>query len=480
MNMNKIYENFVGVTDARPRRIQLTEEQPSATFDVKQLFTSVPSERLTYSIVSVAPDSFRSQFVFNAAQGTIQFRARSALNSDYEIRLIATNQYNKSSPHAVIQVREQFLAPPVRNDSQPIVSSISLNELQKTATIQLPRHFIDPQGLTLSFQVSHPKGSASRSVVYDPQQRTLTLSSENTTQSYDIRITPFNGKQGPTHTLRVVEEFVLPPQLYNAMPSSHTLGRHTQTQVTINLANHFRDAPQNAALAVTRGVQTLAFSVTANPSDMQPALQLSGSQLTIRSLSRQQQYTVTVRANNPSQKSVEAQFTVQDTSPVDCQVGDWSGWSGCSANCGGGTQSRSRPIRVQPQFGGAACPETSQSQSCNTHSCRVDCGYWTENGVCNAGCGHGQRYIRYHIYQHPQNGGAACPQSGYYSCFERSCPVPPAPPMPGGSYAWSCNSCSFGNGVLFCSCRRMDGGWNWTSGSGCWSYANIDGNLRCE
>ena len=472
-------EPFVDLASVKPAVVQITEAQPNVPFDASKLFTSTPAERLTYSITSVTPDTFRSQFLFDAAKGQFQFRARSALNSDYVIKLIATNQYNKSSQAATIQVKEEFLAPPIRNDATPFPTTVSLNELQPTASFALSRFFTDLQGLTLSFQISHPKAATSKAIAYDPQTRTLTLNTENSTQSYEVRITPFNGKTGPTHVLRVVEEFVLPPVLVNAMPASHTLGRHTQTQVTLNLTDYFRDAPQNASLAVTKGIQTLAFAVSAEPSSMQSALQLSGSTLTLRTLSRQQAYTVTVTARNPSGKAVQARFNVQDTQPVDCVMNDWGGWSGCSANCGGGTMSRSRTVRVQPQFGGASCPATTETQSCNTHSCRVDCGFWAEHGACTAGCGHGQRYINYRIYQHPQGGGAACPQSGWYSCFERSCPPPPAPPMPGGSYAWSCNNCSFGNGVLFCSCRRMDGGWQWTSGSGCWSYANINGNLQC-
>jgi hypothetical protein len=48
-------------------------------------------------------------------------------------------------------------------------------------------------------------------------------------------------------------------------------------------------------------------------------------------------------------------------SPIDCVVGSWSPWSACSAN---GLQSRTRPVIVQPQFGGAACPATIENQPC--------------------------------------------------------------------------------------------------------------------
>ena len=47
--------------------------------------------------------------------------------------------------------------------------------------------------------------------------------------------------------------------------------------------------------------------------------------------------------------------------------GDWSGWSKCTAPCGGGTQSRSRS--KTSAYDGSSCGTESQSQECNTQSC---------------------------------------------------------------------------------------------------------------
>lgn len=55
--------------------------------------------------------------------------------------------------------------------------------------------------------------------------------------------------------------------------------------------------------------------------------------------------------------------------PVDGKVGAWSDWSACSAPCGGGTQTRTRPVLVQPANGGAALPALTESRSCNTQVC---------------------------------------------------------------------------------------------------------------
>ncbi|TKS73000.1 Spondin-1 F-spondin [Collichthys lucidus] len=56
--------------------------------------------------------------------------------------------------------------------------------------------------------------------------------------------------------------------------------------------------------------------------------------------------------------------------PVDCMVSEWSEWSECNKSCGKGHTIRTRMIKLEPQFGGGACPETIQRKTCKIRKCR--------------------------------------------------------------------------------------------------------------
>merc|ERR1719443_909671 len=47
--------------------------------------------------------------------------------------------------------------------------------------------------------------------------------------------------------------------------------------------------------------------------------------------------------------------------PVDCKQSRWSGWTKCSKECEGGSQSRTRSVLVQPKNGGQACNTAAES-----------------------------------------------------------------------------------------------------------------------
>jgi len=81
----------------------------------------------------------------------------------------------------------------------------------------------------------------------------------------------------------------------------------------------------------------------------------------------------------------------EDNCPVDCVLEDWTAWSGCSAECGGGVRSKSREVKVTPEHGGDPCGETSKTESCNIQACDVPCelSQWTAWGLCSKKCDSG-------------------------------------------------------------------------------------------
>jgi len=98
--------------------------------------------------------------------------------------------------------------------------------------------------------------------------------------------------------------------------------------------------------------------------------------------------------------------------PVDCQLGDWSQWSACSAECGGGVRARSRAEIVEPLHGGEPCGETEEEESCGADACDADCELeewsgWTAN--CSKACGGGTNQ---------RMRGIAVPAKGTGKCWE--------------------------------------------------------------
>jgi len=66
--------------------------------------------------------------------------------------------------------------------------------------------------------------------------------------------------------------------------------------------------------------------------------------------------------------------------PVNCRLSTWSGWSKCSAECGGGVQQRLREVKQAMKYNGKPCGSTSETVSCEAESCEADCvlGSWTK------------------------------------------------------------------------------------------------------
>merc|ERR1719440_2731685 len=47
--------------------------------------------------------------------------------------------------------------------------------------------------------------------------------------------------------------------------------------------------------------------------------------------------------------------------PIDCIVGEWSPFSKCTKDCGGGSKTRDRPILTPDDHGGTPCPEVAET-----------------------------------------------------------------------------------------------------------------------
>eukprot|EP00427_Karlodinium_veneficum_P040425 CAMPEP_0169275604 /NCGR_PEP_ID=MMETSP1016-20121227/52483_1 /TAXON_ID=342587 /ORGANISM="Karlodinium micrum, Strain CCMP2283" /LENGTH=892 /DNA_ID=CAMNT_0009362515 /DNA_START=73 /DNA_END=2751 /DNA_ORIENTATION=+ len=77
--------------------------------------------------------------------------------------------------------------------------------------------------------------------------------------------------------------------------------------------------------------------------------------------------------------------------PVDCGIDEWSGWTSCSAKCGGGIKQRIRHVKQRPQHGGRLCGPETESMECGTSACDQDCrlGLWSEWSSCSKACGGG-------------------------------------------------------------------------------------------
>jgi len=77
--------------------------------------------------------------------------------------------------------------------------------------------------------------------------------------------------------------------------------------------------------------------------------------------------------------------------PKHCSMGEWSGWTSCSAKCGGGIKQRLRHVKQRAEHGGKPCGEETQSIGCATASCDEDCllSEWAPWSTCSRACGGG-------------------------------------------------------------------------------------------
>jgi hypothetical protein len=117
--------------------------------------------------------------------------------------------------------------------------------------------------------------------------------------------------------------------------------------------------------------------------------------------------------------------------PVDCKLATWSGWSKCSAECGGGVTQRVRDVKVAMKHGGDPCGETSETKACNTQGCEQDCmlASWTSWSKCSKDCDGGTKKRQKFVFKQAQGAGK-CPGAWsskrlqYDTCNTHRCYVP--------------------------------------------------------
>merc|ERR1719267_430439 len=95
--------------------------------------------------------------------------------------------------------------------------------------------------------------------------------------------------------------------------------------------------------------------------------------------------------------------------PVDCELKEWSGWSKCSADCGGGVSQRLREVKIAMKYGGHPCGKVSETVSCNGQACEKDCELsdWTKWSVCSKDCDGGTKK-RMKFVSHEAEGAGHC------------------------------------------------------------------------
>lgn len=93
----------------------------------------------------------------------------------------------------------------------------------------------------------------------------------------------------------------------------------------------------------------------------------------------------------PTEKLLQVRNCNTQACPVDCTWNEWSPYSECDVDCGGGTQQRTRSKNAA-QFNGKDCDgPIAMSIPCNTQACPVDCSWntWSKFGACDKPCGGG-------------------------------------------------------------------------------------------
>merc|ERR1719453_2268425 len=105
--------------------------------------------------------------------------------------------------------------------------------------------------------------------------------------------------------------------------------------------------------------------------------------------------------------------------PINCKMVDWSGWTACSKDCGGGVKEKARSVEIEAENGGAACDATDEAQMCNTGACDADCELadWSPWEKCSKSCNGGIE-IRRKYKAMEERGAGTCAHEDSAERFE--------------------------------------------------------------
>lgn len=114
----------------------------------------------------------------------------------------------------------------------------------------------------------------------------------------------------------------------------------------------------------------------------------------------------------------------------DCLLSQWSEWGSCFPSCGVAQRNRSKTISKEATVDGMGCQnQTEETQPCpNSPPCHhsEDCkwGEWTDWSGCTCDCGGGQRHRDRNIVQSPKGSGKLCdpqPKHEIAACNTQPC-----------------------------------------------------------
>jgi hypothetical protein len=135
--------------------------------------------------------------------------------------------------------------------------------------------------------------------------------------------------------------------------------------------------------------------------------------------------------------------------PVDCTLAAWTGWSKCSADCGGGVEQRLREVEVAMKFDGKPCGETSETRACAPQACEKDCklSEWSDWGACSKDCDGGTKKRSKYVKDEPEGAGDCADEWSvtrleYKKCNMARCGTPEI---------GDCNTHEFDNAMYSCS-----------------------------